>query len=554
MAPFGILPLQEYGKPVVVVTSPSDATQGQMPLLAPGVAKITQKTVEQISGDGVLTGTTTTNATGPYAITLRSIGLAIQTLGSAAAAKLLASLGYQGADGSFTQDPPLALTPTHTITGTFKAPGWSDPLNKGVDFFIPGGLRVSNLSGDGIMGSFNPPSPPPPGPGLCFSAEAQEDISLTVPAGWNFKVVPKDVRVETPNLLFVAHWSLDKGTITVHRDFTSKIDQAFCSDAEKDRTDGALKQIRDSYNVTLSLTAPQGDIAKSKNEADNQVPPDVAAAYQSGASHLESKQFDLAVKDFDKEISLAPNDAAGYENRGLAHFRLNELDDAISDFTRAIDLKPDFETALQIRGEAYVAKHDYPSGIADFSKAIELDPGDASNYNDRGWAYRLSGQFDLAQPDLNKAIALKSDYPQPYFNLGYIYLNQKKFSDAVTAFDQAIKLSPAEGSYYDARARAHGSLNQWPETVADSTEALKLNSKDTNALFIRAYGNLQLHQYAQVIADCDALIATDANAAPAFLLRGNAKNMLGRTQDGNQDIATAVRLNPEIEKMPAGQP
>ncbi|HVZ59806.1 MAG TPA: DUF3857 domain-containing protein, partial [Terriglobales bacterium] len=43
LAPFGILPLQEYGKPMVVASS--SAAQRTMPVLPPGIAKVTLKTV-----------------------------------------------------------------------------------------------------------------------------------------------------------------------------------------------------------------------------------------------------------------------------------------------------------------------------------------------------------------------------------------------------------------------------------------------------------------------------------------------------------------------------
>ncbi len=278
VAPFGVLPMQEYGKPMVVATATS-AALGTMPVLAPGLAKVVFKTASVLDKDGVLTGTSTTIASGPYAITLRSVGLGIQAVGPTAPEKLLTVLGYKDATGTLTQDSPVALTPSHTISGTFKAPGMSDVL-LGRNGFIPGGLRLFSLSGEGMMGPFDPGKLKKGEPTPCVSAEATEDLSLKAPPGMHFAEVPKDTRVQTPNLLFTAHWSLDADTLSVHRDFTSTIDQPLCQGAIREQTAAALKQIAESYNTTISFMGPGGNASGQANASN----PD----YASGMKHFKA--------------------------------------------------------------------------------------------------------------------------------------------------------------------------------------------------------------------------------------------------------------------------
>src|SRR5262249_34999359 len=128
VAPFGVLPLQEYGKQMVIA-SPASTGQARMPLLEPGVAKIAVKTVSALDKDGVLTGTTTTTASGPYAITLRVLGLRIQAAGPTAGTRFMTALGYANASGSFTQASPIGFSPDYTISGNFKATGWKELLS-----------------------------------------------------------------------------------------------------------------------------------------------------------------------------------------------------------------------------------------------------------------------------------------------------------------------------------------------------------------------------------------------------------------------------------------
>jgi hypothetical protein len=141
VAPFGVLPMNEYGKPIVSV-SDKEAALGKMALLAPGAAKRSFKTDVVLDKSGALTGTSTTTASGGYDVTLRGIALGIQAAGPvAAASSVLTRLGYKNGEGSFSMAPPQVMTPDYSITGTFTAQGWADEASGKSRFFLPGGLR-----------------------------------------------------------------------------------------------------------------------------------------------------------------------------------------------------------------------------------------------------------------------------------------------------------------------------------------------------------------------------------------------------------------------------
>ena len=167
------------------------------------------------------------------------------------------------------------------------------------------------------MGPFYPGNMKPDEPTLCFSAEAAEDLSLTAPSGATFKEVPKDTRVETANLLFTAHWSLDGNTMSVHRDFTSKIDQVMCTGRVRQQTADALKKIVDSYDNTV--------LYFKKKDSASAAPDGNSPEYNNGSAHYKAGQYDLAVNDFTAEIAQKPDEANAYESRAdaLCHAEAN---------------------------------------------------------------------------------------------------------------------------------------------------------------------------------------------------------------------------------------
>ena len=572
LAPFGILPLQEYGKPMVTAAA-ATAGQGKMPVLAPGVAKITLKTVAALDKNGEVTGTTTTTASGPYAIALRALALQIQAAGPTAAARLLTAMGYENANGTLALGAPAGSAPEYAISATFKWNGWGDYVSGKNSFFMPPALRLLGQSGDGIMGPFDPGKLQPGEPTVCFSAEQSEDLSLKAPDGIPFNDVPDNVRVETPNLLFVAQWSLNGDTLSVHRDFTSKIDQPLCTGNVRAQTAAALKRIADSYDVNISFVegAQSGDA--TANAARD--------LYNSGISHFKAEQYELAIADFDKALALK-RDFDSLSARGSAYLRLKQyaaaikdLDDAIqlrqdnynaygarafahenlgehelalADYGRAIALKSDDAAPYNERGLVYIRLRQYEAAVADFSKAISLDPTEPDAYSSRAMAEISQRHPDQALADIDKAIALKPDNADAYQLRGMIKANQHQFAAAISDFDKYIALVPGSTAAITQRAGIYVEAKQFALAIADYDRILASQPGNINVLSARAYAHLQAKDYQLAITDYDSVIAKKPDSAEAYLYRGSAKNNLGQKTEGERDIATALKLDPSLNK------
>ena len=63
--------------------------------------------------------------------------------------------------------------------------------------------------------------------------------------------------------------------------------------------------------------------------------PDPDSFYKRGVDYADKKQYDNAIDDFTKAISLAPDDAEAYVKRAEAAASKGDYDRAIADFTKA---------------------------------------------------------------------------------------------------------------------------------------------------------------------------------------------------------------------------
>src|SRR5258706_429206 len=77
-------------------------------------------------------------------------------------------------------------------------------------------------------------------------------------------------------------------------------------------------------------------------QSGGQTPQGLVAAFNSrGNVHLNNRNYDRAIDDYNETIRIDPKYAIGFYNRGLAYLRKGRLDPAIADFRQALTLQLD---------------------------------------------------------------------------------------------------------------------------------------------------------------------------------------------------------------------
>lgn len=428
VAPFGVLPFDEYGKPVVFA-APGASRRGMMPALPQGLAEVHTTTVSRLSKDGILTGTAETTGHGPYGLALRQIALGIQAAGPEDyAAKLMASRGYGGdATGTLDAPAPTRLTPGYTIKSRFTARHWKEQADGSRRFLMPGGMRVLPLSGDGLMGKFGLTGLDADARYPCYSAHASEDLSLTAPDGMHFDHTPQGTHVKTAYLRFDADWTLDGQTLHVHRDFTSRVGQPLCGAAMRAVNKDALKEISDSYDLQLMLVPAAGAPSppqavhtgapahrtKSNGswyaDAIAQPPKDanLAKALQDSLLAMHEGANAKAMRIL-SDMLAQPNlpisaSYPGYYNRAILYARGDDLDGALSDLNKILAIVPGDDRMLKFRAAVYLRKGDHDKAMADYDTLLRNNPKDVYTAFKRGNLHLRDGQFKAAVADYDTA-------------------------------------------------------------------------------------------------------------------------------------------------------
>jgi Domain of Unknown Function with PDB structure (DUF3857)/Transglutaminase-like superfamily len=249
VAPFGTLPVTEYGKPVALAVEPG-ASLTHLPLVATEENEETLQTTAQLSADGTVSGQSTTTASGPFGIRLRQLAASIEEKGrEQMAATQLRSLGWSG-KGSFEFEPPRdGPAPTYAVSGSFELEARPEFM-EGKAFAPPQGLRMLVRPGEFLLGSWTlAKAEPTP----CFSGRQVEELSLTLPPGRDIELLPSGKTVENPYLRYQSDWKRDDQVVTVRREITVKLPVAVCRDEIRAQLAEAIAGIRGDYRAEIAL-------------------------------------------------------------------------------------------------------------------------------------------------------------------------------------------------------------------------------------------------------------------------------------------------------------
>ena len=122
----------------------------------------------------------------------------------------------------------------------------------------------------------------------------------------------------------------------------------------------------------------------------------------AGVTHLQMGEYDRAIRNFDRALSLQPGLVVAWRNRALAHREKGDYERAIADYEHASVLAPSDARVFTDRGVAYVLLGDYRQALRDFDRAIALRPDHAPALKHRGRTHFFLGNFAQAAADLQR--------------------------------------------------------------------------------------------------------------------------------------------------------
>ncbi len=210
---------------------------------------------------------------------------------------------------------------------------------------------------------------------------------------------------------------------------------------------------------------------------------DLANIYRDrGWTYYLNEQYQLAMSDYDRAISINPGDAGFFNDRGLIWMALENNDRAMQDYDQSILLAPNYALPYMNRGRALANLKRPNEALVAFAAAIVRDASMWLAYENRALIYEQRADWRGCYDDGNKMTQLQPNNRLGYEYRGRAYLEVGQYQPAIDDFTRAISIDSGEIYSYRLRGRAYYFLNRFDNAMADYQAALRITANDSTTI------------------------------------------------------------------------
>jgi tetratricopeptide (TPR) repeat protein len=300
------------------------------------------------------------------------------------------------------------------------------------------------------------------------------------------------------------------------------------------------------YDVAAEL-ARKGQYQAAIPEWEKAVtmsPADARAHNNFGQTLVHAGKSDAAIAEFRKAVAAKPLYPEAQSNLAIALAGAGHPNEAIEHFKLAIEANPAYAEAHSNLGHVLAEQGRIPEAIEEYEKALSVNPDYAEAHNNLGFALASAGKINEAIEQYN--LALKSDpkYAHAYNNLGLVLAMQGKVDDAIGQFQKAIELDPEYGAAEGNLGHALEEKNHLDEAIEHLTRALTIGPE--SAVVENNLG-LALAEKGQVddsIPHFKRAILLSPRMAEAHAYLGTAMVMKGNRAEARAEWRAALQSEP----------
>ncbi|XP_075225608.1 stress-induced phosphoprotein 1 [Lycorma delicatula] len=249
-----------------------------------------------------------------------------------------------------------------------------------------------------------------------------------------------------------------------------------------------------------------------------------------GNEAYKKKDFETALKNYNRAIELHPTEITYYNNIAAVYFEQKEYDKCIEQCQKAIEVGRENRADFKLISKAF-------SRIGNVYKKKE-DWRNAKTYYEKAMSEHRTPEVKTILSDLEKKIKeeerkayINPELAEEMKNKGNELFNQGNYAEAIKFYSEAIKRNPDESKYYSNRAACYTKLAAFDLGLKDCEKCVELDPKFIKG-WIRKGKILQgMQQQNKAITAYQKALELDPSNAEAL--------------DGYRSCSIAVNSNPE---------
>lgn len=160
--------------------------------------------------------------------------------------------------------------------------------------------------------------------------------------------------------------------------------------------------------------------------------------------YISKMQLISASRIIDDGLRAYPSSFRMWSKKGEINLKMKNYDDAISNYQKSISLGDSSEINFRNMGISYYWKEEYDTSVVYLNHAVKITDKDPSAYFYLGASYKGLKKYDLAIENLSKAVDLqRNDFMAvTLMQIGATYYEQKDYQQALKFYQDALRETP----------------------------------------------------------------------------------------------------------------
>ncbi len=161
-----------------------------------------------------------------------------------------------------------------------------------------------------------------------------------------------------------------------------------------------------------------------------------------GTLAYEQGYYDVAEREYNDAVRLAPLDAEVHYSLARLYFALGRISDSESELNTVIALNPKYARAYNDLAGIYYAMNRTDEAEAKLLDAIKADQGYSNAHYNLGMLYLDRGDYEKAINEFKTSRQLKPDDYEAYNKEGIACMKLGRYDDSLAAFNKSLSIKP----------------------------------------------------------------------------------------------------------------
>jgi len=291
------------------------------------------------------------------------------------------------------------------------------------------------------------------------------------------------------------------------------------------------------------------EVRQAVDEALQHLPRNTHFLNQRGMLLANQQQYEEALADFERTLSIEPNNEVALEWRASCLRALNRFEEARPAVEQALQLFPRSIRLLNELGLLHYRERRYEEALAAFEQTLAIEPRHQFALERRATCLLDLKRLDEARQAVEEVLQSSPRNTRLLNRLGLLYHHQEKHEEALAAFERTLSIDPGQENMLVWRAIALRRLKRFGEARQRLEEALRLFPQSTRLQNELGFLLGQQRKLTEALAAFERTLTLAHDDESALTRRAATLRQLRRFEAARQTLAEALLLRPQSTRL-----